>query len=149
MSTQVTIIEAPTNPLATANALGYSGEVTPQQAFDALCKGEAVLVDVRTAFEWHDIGHVVGSHLVPWVYADGELNPNFLADLGDVAQPHQTVLFLCRSAVRSHHAACAAAQAGYAHAFNVLEGFEGQLDEQGERGRIDGWQARSLPWVKD
>lgn len=133
-------------PTSVRPRLPYAGEVTPHEAYEAFSRGEAVLVDVRTALEWHEIGHVPGSHLVPWVHGDGERNHNFVADLRQVAQPGQTVLLLCRSAVRSHHAAIDAAQAGYSRVFNVLEGFEGQPDAEGVRGRIDGWQAAWLPW---
>jgi rhodanese-related sulfurtransferase len=128
--------------------LPYAGEVTPQEAWALSQRGDAVLVDVRTALEWHDIGHVPGSRLLPWNHADGQRNADFLADLREVVQPAQTVLFLCRSAVRSHHAAMAAAAAGYDKAFNVLEGFEGQPDPTGRRGRVNGWQARGLPWER-
>ena len=41
-------------------------------------------------------------------------------------------MFLCRSGVRSHHAAAIAAmQAGYSKAYNVLQGFEGDKDRTG------------------
>ncbi len=128
--------------------LGYAGEVSPEQAWQLWRSGQAVIVDVRTALEWHDIGHVPGTRLVPWNHASGDRNPHFLQDLRDTVHPEQMVLFLCRSAVRSHHAAQAASLAGYLKAFNVIEGFEGRPDEQGVRGRLDGWQARGLPWER-
>ena len=56
------------------------------------------------------------------------------------------VLFLCRSGARSRAAAIALTQAGYAHAFNVAGGFEGDLDEEGHRGNRDGWKVANLPW---
>ena len=31
-------------------------------------------------------------------------------------------------------------------AYNVLEGFEGDVDTQGHRGRLGGWRLRGLPW---
>jgi len=43
----------------------------------------------------------------------------------------------------------AATKAGYAQAFNVLEGFEGELDERGQRGRVGGWRLHALPWAQD
>jgi rhodanese-related sulfurtransferase len=60
-------------------------------------------------------------------------------------RPERPVLFLCRSGVRSAAAAEAAARAGYAHAYNVTEGFEGPLDADGHRG-VSGWKAAGLPW---
>jgi hypothetical protein len=37
---------------------------------------------------------------------------------------------------------------GYTQAFNILSGFEGQPDDSGQRGNINGWQADGLPWTK-
>jgi len=56
------------------------------------------------------------------------------------------VLFLCRSGARSRAAAMAATAAGYARAYNVAEGFEGDLDAEGHRGRVNGWKVAGLPW---
>jgi hypothetical protein len=33
--------------------------------------------------------------------------------------------------------------------FNVLEGFEGDLDEQQQRGEAGGWRRWGLPWQQD
>jgi rhodanese-related sulfurtransferase len=57
------------------------------------------------------------------------------------------VYFICRSGVRSRHAAEAATAAGLGPAYNVLDGFEGQLDRERHRG-IGGWKADGLPWVQ-
>ena len=73
----------------------------------------------------------------------------FLRDLQAVAQPDETVLLLCRSGVRSHHAARVARDAGYLSVFNVLEGFEGQRNHSYQRGFIDGWRSHGLPWIQD
>ena len=43
----------------------------------------------------------------------------------------------------------AAAKAGASLVFNVLEGFEGDLDENHQRGRLNGWRTHDLPWVQD
>jgi rhodanese-related sulfurtransferase len=55
------------------------------------------------------------------------------------------VVFLCRSGNRSIGAAEAATGAGMTPSFNVLDGFEGNLDEAGHRGAT-GWKAVGLPW---
>ena len=79
----------------------------------------------------------------------GEFNPHFLQELNRQCSTADIVLFLCRSGVRSHWAAEAAAQAGYTQAFNILEGFEGDLNEQGQRGYLGGWRKAGLPWIQD
>jgi rhodanese-related sulfurtransferase len=56
---------------------------------------------------------------------------------------------LCRSGKRSALAAQAAAAAGFGRAFNILEGFEGEIDASKHRGAKDGWRFHKLPWVQD
>ena len=60
----------------------------------------------------------------------------------------EAVMFLCRSGVRSHHAAIAATDAGWAEAYNILEGFEGDKDASGHRNVAGGWRKAGLPWVQ-
>jgi hypothetical protein len=42
----------------------------------------------------------------------------------------------------------AAAQAGFTRAYNILEGFEGDLDDDRRRGTLGGWRRAGLPWVQ-
>ena len=37
-------------------------------------------------------------------------------------------------------------QLGYAQAYNIAGGFEGDHDENGHRGFVNGWKAEGLPW---
>ena len=125
----------------------FAGHLTPTEAHRLVERGEAVLVDVRTRPEWEYVGHVPGAPLVEWrAYGAGSPNPDFVRALERVAPREATVLFLCRSGVRSIAAAQTAAQAGWPQAFNVLEGFEGDLDEAGRRGSRGGWRQAGLPW---
>jgi len=55
------------------------------------------------------------------------------------------LVLLCRSGVRSIAAARRATELGV-RSYNILEGFEGDPDPQGHRGRIGGWRMRGLPW---
>lgn len=132
---------------------GHAGDVNPRDAWDAAVRGEALLVDVRTEAEWTFVGlpDMDGSNArlacIAWQhYPGGAPNPGFLDTLARTAPPETPVLFLCRSGARSAAAARAATEAGYAHAFNVADGFEGPLDADGQRGRTAGWQAEGLPW---
>jgi rhodanese-related sulfurtransferase len=56
------------------------------------------------------------------------------------------LLFLCRSGQRSSNAAKAATEAGFPDCYNILEGFEGNKDANGQRNRSGGWRACGLPW---
>lgn len=136
----------------------YAGDLTPREAWDLLAADErAVLVDVRTDAEWRYVGVPDVSELgrraalVEWVrYPSGQLNAEFLAELartGLTPGDERPVVFLCRSGVRSVAAATAATAAGYGPAYNVLEGFEGNVDAQGHRG-AEGWRAAGLPWTQ-
>ncbi|MFM7462306.1 MAG: hypothetical protein ACKO15_15865 [Burkholderiales bacterium] len=50
--------------------------------------------------------------------------------------------------LRSHAAGVAAAAAGFNKVYNIIGGFEGDLDEQGRRGNRGGWRHAGLPWVQ-
>ena len=131
--------------------LPYFGAVTPSEAKVLISAVPNVkLIDVRTRAEWDYVGRVPGSFLIEWnTYPDGTRNPRFLDELRQVcADTSVPVLFLCRSGHRSDGAARAARAAGYAMAFNVLEGFEGDRDLEGHRGTIGGWRKAGLPWIQ-
>ncbi|MEO8103052.1 MAG: rhodanese-like domain-containing protein [Betaproteobacteria bacterium] len=128
-------------------SLPYAGEVTPEEAFRLYSAANAKIVDVRSRFEHQHIGRVPGSSLIVWKHwPGGEFNARFLPELRDRCATGDIVLFLCRSGVRSHSAAAVAAAAGYTQAFNILEGFEGDLNEHGQRGHLGGWRKAGLPW---
>jgi rhodanese-related sulfurtransferase len=137
-------------------SLAYAGAVTPREAFELTESGNAKVVDVRSRFEHEFVGRIPGAKLVEWrIYdADGEggigsrLNPRFVDQLKALHQPEETLLFLCRSAVRSHQAAEAAAAAGFTCAYNILEGFEGDKDAGDQRGHTGGWRQAGLPWTQ-
>lgn len=133
-----------------ASNLPYAGEVTPQEAHRLFVEFGAKIIDVRSAFENSYIGRVVGAPLISWKFWPGSKpNPDFLAELKRQCAPADIVLFLCRSGVRSHATAVVAAEAGFAKAFNILEGFEGDLDHAKQRGKLGGWRKAGLPWVQD
>lgn len=137
------------------------GQLDPVDAWNRLGgDSSAALIDVRTRAEWGFVGVPDLSELgqtlfqIEWAtFPDMSINPRFVAEvLEQTAGLNPTAyLFLCRSGVRSLRAAEAVAQhlptAGKSAAcFNVAEGFEGDLDEQGHRGGHNGWKARGLAW---
>ena len=126
----------------------YAGLVTPIEAYALMLAGVATLVDVRTRFEHEYVGRVPDTPLVEWkaLGAAGP-NPDFVAQFDALPGRRDHVLFLCRSGVRSHAAAIAVTEAGYGKAYNILEGFEGDLDAAGHRGNT-GWRHAGLPWVQ-
>ena len=116
---------------------------------------DAVLVDVRTDAEWRFVGvpdiSALGRDVVyvEWNRTDGSHNDGFVDDLiaSGVTPGERPVVFLCRSGNRSIGAAESATAAGIAPSYNMLDGFEGNLDAQQHRGGT-GWKAVGLPWVQ-
>ncbi|HCE09053.1 MAG TPA: sulfurtransferase [Oxalobacteraceae bacterium] len=133
--------------------LPYAGAVTPQEAYALLLAARgAKLVDVRTSAERDWVGRVAipeAQHAaIQWnLYPGGAPNPDFLAQLEQTADKGDVLLFLCRSGVRSRHAAKLATENGYTQCFDVLEGFEGDKDAEQHRKTVAGWCRAGLPWV--
>jgi rhodanese-related sulfurtransferase len=121
----------------------------PRQAWDLLQQhAEAALVDVRTKAEYAFVGHPLGAIHVPWKEApDWQINPEFVAEVEKlVPDKSAPVLLLCRSGQRSLDAAKALEEAGYHRLINIIDGFEGPLDQQNHRGNLGGWRFNELPW---
>ncbi len=136
-------------------AEGYAGDVLPREAWRMLEDDPAAqLVDVRTTAEWAYVGlprlEAVGREAIciSWqVFPEMQLNTNFVGEIAarglDKSQP---ILLLCRSGVRSKHAAIALTAMGFERCYNVAEGFEGDRDAELHRGRTGGWKNANLPW---
>jgi len=130
--------------------LPYAGALLPMEAHELMVAiPEAKLIDVRTRPELDFVGRVPGSVPIEWqTYPNSQPNPRFLEELNGQADKNDLVMFLCRSGARSHAAASAAAQAGFARSYNVLQGFEGYKDAHGHRASVGGWQFAGLPWLQ-
>lgn len=150
MSPEANILQRARNRDA---SLPYAGAVTPQEAYELLQADARVrLIDVRTTAERDWVGRVAipeAQHgAVQWnTYPGGAPNPDFLAQLAAVAGKDDVLLFLCRSGVRSRHAAKLATEHGYTNCFDILQGFEGDKDGAGHRKSVGGWCHAGLPWL--
>ena len=138
----------------TASDARYGGDVSPVDTFEALGSDpDAVLVDVRTKAEWHYVGAPVLDDLgkkvvfLEWQdYPSGHIDPEFVDKLISRGVARDSpVYFLCRSGVRSRHAAVAATEAAFTRAYNVAHGFEGPVGPDGIRN-VSGWKVDGLPW---
>jgi rhodanese-related sulfurtransferase len=129
--------------------LDYAGAVTPPEAWQLVQQGAARLIDVRTAPEFKFVGRVPGTANVEWHGKDPGPRARFLELLRAAADRNEAVLLICRSGVRSHAAASVASAAGFTRVYNVLEGFEGQIDANRQRGKVNGWRFAGLPWEQD
>ena len=129
--------------------------VAPSNVWQALRDDpSAQMVDVRTDAEWNFVGIADLSEagktpaLIPWqVFPSMQVNPSFVDQMKQAGlKPEHKIYFLCRSGVRSMAAAQAAIAAGFAHSYNIADGFEGPPSAAGHRGEVAGWKADSLPW---
>ena len=131
----------------------HKGDLTPAEAVQRLQNNAAaVLIDVRTQPEWVFVGVPAVERLVrlSWqVFPTMQVNGQFVAEIEQMGLSKDTeILCICRSGARSASAASALTQAGFANAWNVAEGFEGDKDAKGHRGTTGGWKAAGLPWMQ-
>lgn len=139
----------------TSSNESYAGDLTPNQVWDLLSENpKAQLVDVRTEAEFAWVGNPdltsLGKEVlrVQWkTFPDMAPNPDFVGQVAANADDRDMpLLFLCRSGVRSRHAAEEMTAAGFTQCYNVAGGFEGDHDDQGHRSTVNGWKVSGLPW---
>jgi rhodanese-related sulfurtransferase len=163
-----------------ANENGISSEDLPESkrtdpglyitAVDAYARWKAdpenvKIIDVRTPEEYIFIGHPAMAWNVPLKFIEHKwdaeankavmtINPDFVAQVKEIAQPGDTVLVTCRSGQRSAPAVNLLAKAGYTKAYSVIDVFEGDKVKdpanvfKGERMK-NGWRNSGLPWTYD
>jgi rhodanese-related sulfurtransferase len=137
----------------------YAGDLSAREAWELLrSERKAQLVDVRSVPEWNFVGLPDLSPLerevfcIAWQsYPAMQINPDFVQEASEALQEagaakDTPVVFLCRSGARSRAAAIAMTRLGFQKAFNILGGFEGEMDANGHRGAVTGWKAAGLPW---
>ena len=138
---------------------GFAGDIEVMDAWRRLAEdGSAILVDVRTRAEWSYVGVPMLDDpareplMIEWLsFPAMQVHEDFCERLiGELeardASTDAALLFLCRSGVRSLHAARAMAPIWQGPCFNIASGFEGDLDERSQRGRCNGWKHAGLPW---
>ncbi len=124
----------------------------PKKAYECLQENsEAVLIDVRTEAENKFVGRPLDCIFVPWVdEPDWEPHPDdFIAAIkrfiGENA-PSTEIILICRSGFRSDDAGRCLIDNGFTNVSHVVSGFEGDLDEQDQRGNVNGWRHDGMPW---
>ena len=135
---------------AGAKNLPYSGELTPQEAFQAIAQASTsvVIVDVRSTAELDLVGRIPNALHIEWAFYPGMVpNVDFADQLQELVAPDKTIVFMCRTGARSHSAAVIAQQLGFYNVYNMLEGFEGVANDINQRTLINGWKHAGLPWT--
>jgi rhodanese-related sulfurtransferase len=143
------------------SAVGYAGDLPVTDAYELLAADpSSILIDVRTEAEWAYVGVPDLSALgktplfIEWQsFPSNAVDPAFATRLSDALAGAKVargakLLFLCRSGVRSRHAAVAMTAAGWSSCFNIADGFEGPMDPSRHRNVLGGWRAGNLPWAQ-
>jgi rhodanese-related sulfurtransferase len=136
-------------------------QISAKDAF-ALLKNESrsILIDVRTQEEFTFVGLADLRDaenrlaLLPWkLLPDMRQNPEFTNSLIKILKEafgenafDAKLIFLCRSGSRSDQAANHATTIGFDNCYNIISGFEGDINDEGHRGYTNGWKADQLPW---
>lgn len=132
---------------AAEERLSYRGALTPAETWTLLQDDpRAKLVDIRSREELALVGRIPGAieieikRFPAWID-----NDSFLPTVRERLSPDDLILLICRSGKRSHKAAEWLTREGFPNCFNVLEGIEGDRNEQSQR-IVNGWKVRGLPW---
>ncbi len=118
---------------------------------------DSALVDVRTDAEWHYVGipELSGINKHPilvslLLFPHNDLNHSFkqqvLEEIGNLQKPIKHLFFICRTGGRSQKAAEIFDEMNLYQVYNVVDGFEGDLDGHSQRNKINGWKFAKLPW---
>lgn len=127
----------------------YYDNILCQDAWKILIDDpDTLLVDVRTEFEWQNVGKpkLINIHQLLLnslkIYPLMTFNENFNKILLANAKNKSKVFFLCRYGSRSSEAAKMAHLNGLDNCYNMIDGFEG--NEYGP-----GWLKNNLPVAFD
>ena len=138
--------------------------LTPTEAHAALQTDPGIVfLDVRDPIEISFVGHADGvDAIVPLATATTKFNakagryamtPNkaFVAQASAIiaregGTKDTPVFVICRSGARSAKAARALIKAGYTNVWNLIEGFEGDMNKETRTRSLNGWRNAGLPW---
>ena len=138
--------------------------MTAAQAYEKwkAAPDKVTLIDVRTPEEYAFVGHPEMAWNVPFAFVTYQrkngkteygpkMNPDFIAEVKQIAGPTDTVLLMCRSGDRSAKAVNKLTEAGFKNVYNIIDGFEG--DKVTDPGSVflgkrmkNGWK-NSAPWT--
>lgn len=137
--------------------MSYKRNLLPKQAFDMITKNHNLLfIDVRCSAEKKFIGSPKNSILIPW-QEEPEWQANeqgFIESVKNKLAGRKNILdteivLICRSGYRSNDALKCLEKAGFTKVSHVASGFEGDLDENDQRGNLNGWRKDGMPWSQN
>ncbi len=136
-------------------------QINPRDAFEFLSQDKnSILVDVRTFEEINFVGTVDIEKIdkrflfLPWkIFPEMALNKDFEANIFNAFKDKESeakesikLIFMCRSGARSEDAAKFCLSLGFKNCYNIIGGFEGELNAEGKRSKINGWKFDNMPW---
>ena len=123
-----------------------------------------IILDVRTPEEFLFVGHPDMAWKIPVISQSFEwdeekssypmvLLADFVARVSEIAKPEDTIMAMCRSGGRSAIAVNLLAQAGFTNVYNIIDGMEGDYNEDSEKVTnspqpVSGWKNTGCPWTK-
>jgi rhodanese-related sulfurtransferase len=121
------------------------------------------IIDVRTTEEYLFVGHAEMAWNIPSMLQTYEwdankknlpmkLNPDFVAQMKEVAKPSDTLLVMCRSGGRSALAVNRLAEAEFPNVYNIIDGMEGDAVDDPvsvfhDKRMRNGWKNSGIPWT--
>ena len=134
--------------------MSYKRNLLPKMAVERLqSNSQALFVDVRSKAEYKYVGFPENSILIPWIDdPDWEPNPEEFSDSvikeldGRENLLNTEIILICRSGFRSNEALKCLENKGFTQVSHVASGFEGDLDENDQRGNLNGWRHDGMPW---
>jgi len=129
--------------------------VSSLQCFEILSnKTDTYLIDVRTQPEWEFAGipdlSIINKKIIFvsfLIYPHMDKNKDFEKEiLNQRIKKNDHLYFICRSGQRSLNASELLINSGFYNCFNVVDGFEGELNSHRKRSLINGWKYNNLPW---
>ncbi len=119
------------------------------------------VLDVRTEGEYIFVGHAPMAVNIPLKFLVGanskgqpmmKLNEQFVQEVKAKFAETDILLIMCRSGGRGAAAVNMLAEAGFSKAYNIYDGFEGDvLDKEGSYNNgkrvLNGWKNSGAPWT--
>ncbi|CAB5494294.1 rhodanese-like domain-containing protein [Bathymodiolus thermophilus thioautotrophic gill symbiont] len=122
----------------------------PKKAYERLQDNhEAVLIDVRTEAENRFVGRPLNCLFVPWVEAPNcsPCPEDFVATIQRLGcQLDTEIILICLNGYRSNDAGQCLIKRNFSNVAHIVSGFEGDLDENNQRGNVSGWRHDGMPW---
>jgi rhodanese-related sulfurtransferase len=139
--------------------------VTANEAYEQwqAAPDKVKIIDVRTPEELLFVGHPTMAWKIPiaiqsyqWDAAKGQypmaLAADFVARVGEIVQPDDTLMVMCRSGGRSAMAVNQLAAAGFKHVYNIIDGMEGDTVDDPRsvflgQHLLNGWKNSGCAWT--